>query len=187
MDKTIDIFLENICVQLKGSQLIFVPKRKVRFYLMYLAGMVLAPVLIYGAIKIFVNTRSFGDLIFLLLLAMVILTALYNFRKPFIYFRYILDLKNYTFSSIPLVPLVPTHIRVFKRVDDIIFATKKTTGGTSAIEGDLTEFRKTILLETDQGDLRVCTYISKTEEPEPQVLELVQFIKDKCRLTSVIE
>ena len=115
-------------------------------------------------------------------LAMVVLVVQSN--SSAVYPLSILDFKSKTLTKFPGLPIFKEKKLRFNKVYDVAYLVKSVGGYASAYEDENTDYRKTIVIETDKGDIKIAKYYSRNEEMEEDVKSFADQIRDNLIATT---
>jgi hypothetical protein len=93
-----------------------------------------------------------------------------------------LELKRWTLVS--RLPFVRDRVYTFNDIHEVTFGCRAVGGHTSAYEEGNTDYSKSVILITDQTEIRLFEYLSRSQEIEQSVMEFVAVLKQKLKLSN---
>ena len=176
-----DSFLDQLDIVVEVDSITITKKRR-RNITALVAGIIITPLLLLWGMSDFFG----GGFIFVL----IAIYAGYNAwrsNSSGTYPKTIFDFTNSVVTRKSNIPLIKDDVRPFTEVRDLGFGVKAVGGHTSAYEEGNTDYRKTLILETDAGDIRLCNYRSRNQDLEESVSGFATILREKLGLTKTSE
>ena len=181
MTEKIDPFIKGLKINFNDDGMVIKKKAK-RNSVAIIVGIPVL-LLLFFLISFELSIQRVGEAAIYLLFSLFVVYFMWQLNFTGLYPTTELNFKNFTFKKIPSLRGWKEKQTSFTKVDGIGFFSKAVGGHTSAYEEGNTDYRNTIVLETDVGDLRLCTYMSRSEEIEDSVIKFTDVLKEKLGLT----
>ncbi|MFY0687978.1 MAG: hypothetical protein JXQ90_12480 [Cyclobacteriaceae bacterium] len=177
MSAYVDPFLKTLDVSIDKAK-ISIKRRKKRNVLALVLGIFIGIPLIIAS-YFFLTLGTYVDGTVFGVLAIIIAIAVWNMNSAGLYPETKFDLSAKHIVKKPILAfLKPIELR-YKTLKGVSLSTKAVNGGTSAYEEGNTDYRKSLILETDNGEITLFTYYSRKEEAEDSLLKFADFIEQK--------
>lgn len=132
---------------------------------------------------IFVQGLNLGALFLGAVLAIVCYLAYQELRIS-MYSITELNLKRRSVLRKSLFAFVKPKEYTFNRLKGVSMSTQAVGGYTSAYEDETTDFEKTVILETEKGEVPLLNYVSRKEEAEESLSSFINMIQERLTQTS---
>ncbi len=173
-----DRFTKSFDIEFYDDHVVIRKKPK-RNYFVLIVGVPFTGLLLFFAI---------GSGIFLLyIFTFLLILLMWRLNFNGFYPTSVLYFRDKVFQKIPTNRHWKVKETRFKDVHAIDFLSKAVSGHTSAYEEGNTDYRNTIVLVTDRGDIRLCSYLNRTTEIEDSVKKFVEILKERLGLAKEFE
>lgn len=178
MSENVDAFKKAVSIKISDHIVQIKSRTNARLkFVVYLAGLFV--------ISIFISIQGINiGLIFLVAVFGTVAYLAYQEIKISLYPLTILDLKKKSVLRKSLYLFIKPKSYSFRHFNGISMSVQAVGGYTSAYEDDTTDFEKTILLETETGDVPLLNFISRKEEAEESLTEFLSDLKEKLIRTN---
>jgi hypothetical protein len=174
-----DAFSKSVSIDVKGHVVSIKSRSNSIFkFVLYLFGVFF---LIFWIYKQGLNV---GALFLSAVLAVVAYLAYQELRIS-MYSITVLDLKKRSVQRKSLFAFVKPKKYVFNRLTGVSMNTQAVGGYTSAYEDETTDYEKTVILETEKGEVPLLNYVSRKEEAEESLSKFIGMIQERLTQTSV--
>ncbi len=181
MAESKDNFLSQLDIEISNDQIVITKKRR-RNYVALIFGLIIAPFLLFWGVLGFFQ----GGFV-LVLIAIYAGWNTWRTNSRGLYPTTLINFPNRIITRRGAFSFIRDKVVDFDEIKDLGFGVKAVGGHTSAYEEGNTDYRKTLILETDQGDIRLCNYKSRNTDLEPSVEEFANLLREKFELDKVVK
>ena len=178
MSQPQDAFKKSVSVDINGDTISIKNLKntdlKVVFYVLGL---------IFLAYWIYTQGMNVGALFLLAVFGVVAFLAYQELRIS-IYRHTVLDLKQKSVLRKSPVAFIKAKKYNFRKLNGISMSTQAVGGYTSAYEDETTDYEKTVILETESGDVPLLNFVSRKEEAEESLSLFIETIQTRLKQAS---
>ena len=179
MEERKDAFLTSFDFAFDKDTITLTAKKKKSWFVIILGTILSLVFLALGVLLLYISDTS--SVIFIVI-ALLIAGIAYQMNALPLYYKSIIDIRQHRIIQIPKFGFLQKKEQGYHKVLGMDYSVKAVSGHTSAYEEGNTDYRKSLILETDSGEIKLFSYNSREESIEDS---LSQFSKSLASSLSI--
>ncbi|MFT4738708.1 MAG: hypothetical protein ACI8QD_001480 [Cyclobacteriaceae bacterium] len=172
-----DPFLSNIELTLTEQTVTIRTKRKWVKTKLLMAVVAISSLLLIAPLQ-----NSLIGVFYIVLIIGVVCYLTWQFVQSSLYPISVIDFQVPAVKRKPAYPFFKEQTILFDTLNGVSVSTRAIGGGTSAYEEGNTDYEKTLILETNTGEISILSYTSRTESIEDSLQAFTESLSSRFSL-----